>query len=64
MKYSWFTHADCNTQQADELVAEYRRRGVKVERSLNHDCIHWTVSALLPEFDHVPDRRRKCSYLK
>ncbi|EOI6844455.1 hypothetical protein ACMVI2_004634 [Salmonella enterica] len=50
MKYSWFTHADRNTQQADELVAEYRRRGVKVERSLNPDFITWTVSAKLPEY--------------
>ncbi|EAQ9101151.1 hypothetical protein D9S96_13980 [Salmonella enterica] len=64
MKYSCFQHTECTTQQADELVAEYRRRGVKVERSLNHDCIHWTVSALLPEFGHVPVRRRACSYLK
>ncbi|EJW0956188.1 hypothetical protein N8R58_004607, partial [Salmonella enterica] len=50
MKYSWFHHHDCTTEQADELVAEYRRRGVKVERSLNPDFITWTVSAKLPEY--------------
>ncbi|ECG3428934.1 hypothetical protein P0Z73_000756 [Salmonella enterica] len=64
MKMTWFQHPACTTEEADELVKQYRRRGVKTERSLNHDCIHWTVSALLPECDHVPERRRKCSYLK
>ncbi|AXC80165.1 hypothetical protein [Salmonella enterica] len=49
MKYSYFQHTECTTQQADELVAEYRRRGVKVERSLNPDYLTWTVSAKLPE---------------
>ncbi|ECL6016399.1 hypothetical protein VW00_004565 [Salmonella enterica subsp. enterica serovar Sandiego] len=64
MKYSWFHHHDCTTEQADTLISDYQKRGVKTERSLNYDCIHWTVSALLPEFDHVSERRRKCSYLK
>ncbi|EAN8327093.1 hypothetical protein AGL38_003373 [Salmonella enterica subsp. enterica] len=64
MKMTWFQHPVCTTEEVDELVKQYRRRGVKTKRSLNHDCIHWTVSALLPEFDHVPERRRKCSYLK
>ncbi|ECF8522474.1 hypothetical protein JX059_003449 [Salmonella enterica] len=61
MKMTWFQHPACTTEEADELVKQYRCRGVKMERSLNHDCIHWTVSALLPEFGHVPVRRRKCS---
>ncbi|EBM0567402.1 hypothetical protein GKU49_24690 [Salmonella enterica] len=59
MKYSWFTHADCNTQQADELVAEYRCRGVKVERSLNPDYLTWTVSARLPEGNKPPRINRQ-----
>ncbi|EAY0955479.1 hypothetical protein AAFW49_004443 [Salmonella enterica] len=50
MKYSYFQHTECTTQQADELVARYRARGVKVERSLNPDFITWTVSAKLPEY--------------
>ncbi|EAZ8181943.1 hypothetical protein K0D96_004855 [Salmonella enterica] len=50
MKYSWFHHTDCTTQQAEELMAEYQRRGVEVERSLNPDFITWTVSAKLPEY--------------
>lgn len=49
MKETWFQHTECTTQQADELMAEYRRRGVKVERSLNPDYFTWTVSARLPE---------------
>lgn len=54
MKYSWFHHHECITEQAGELVANYRRRGVKVERSLNRDNITWTISAQLPEGDKVP----------
>jgi hypothetical protein len=27
MKETWF-HTDCTTEQADELLAQYRRRGV------------------------------------
>lgn len=49
MKYSYFQHTECTTQQAEELMAKYRRRGVKVERSLNPDYLTWTVSARLPE---------------
>lgn len=49
MKYSWFHHHDCTTEQADELLANYQRRGVAVERSLNPDFITWTVSVRLPE---------------
>lgn len=29
MKHTWFHHTDCTTQQAEELMAEYQRRGVK-----------------------------------
>lgn len=45
MKHSWFHHLECTTQQADELMARYRQRGVKVERSLNPDFMTWTVRA-------------------
>lgn len=58
MKYSWFQHTDCTTEQADELAANYQRRGVKVERSLNRDNITWTVSVLLPEGDKAPRSSR------
>ncbi|HDT2309316.1 TPA: hypothetical protein QHP34_003994 [Citrobacter braakii] len=58
MKISWFHHHECTTEQADELVASYQRRGVKVERSLNRDNITWTISAQLPEGDKVPRRSR------
>ncbi|HBM2915247.1 hypothetical protein [Klebsiella michiganensis] len=54
MKISWFQHTDCTTQQADELMAKYRQRGVKVERSLNQDLITWTVSAQLVEDKNPP----------
>ncbi|EPL1953162.1 TPA: hypothetical protein I8627_003802 [Citrobacter freundii] len=48
MKYSWFQHDNCTTEQADELVDKYRARGVKTERSLNPDFTTWTISAYLP----------------
>ncbi|HGV4847023.1 hypothetical protein REM94_17045 [Klebsiella pneumoniae] len=54
MKHSWFHHHECTTQQADELVARYRQRGVKVERSLNPDFVTWTVSAQLVEDKNPP----------
>jgi hypothetical protein len=53
MKETWFQHTDCTTEQADELLAQYRRRG-PVERSLNNDFITWTVSARLPEGKNPP----------
>ena len=54
MKYSWFHHHESTTDQSDELVASYRRRGETVERSLNRDNITWSVSAQLPEGDNAP----------
>ncbi|EOG5422600.1 hypothetical protein ACLE0V_000057 [Cronobacter sakazakii] len=54
MKYSWFHHFNCHTQESEELMARYRHRGFKAERSLNHDCLTWTVSVLLPEFKRLP----------
>lgn len=64
MRMTWFRHPACTTEESEELLKQYHRRNVKTERYLNQDCITWTVSALLPEFGHVPVRRRKCSYLK
>lgn len=52
MKMTWFQHPVCTTEEADKLVAGYRRRGVKVERSLNPDYISWTVGVKLPEYVH------------
>lgn len=52
MKYSWFHHHDCTTEQADTLISDYQKRGVRTEKSLNPDFITWTVSAKLPEYAH------------
>lgn len=54
MKYSWFQHTECTTEQADELVAKYRARGISTERSLNQNLITWTVSVRLPESSKSP----------
>ncbi|HGU6442224.1 TPA: hypothetical protein ACNABU_002893 [Citrobacter amalonaticus] len=59
MKYSWFHHHDCTTQQADELMAKYSQRGVRVERSLNQDLITWTVNVRLPEGNKTPRPSRR-----
>ncbi|MBJ9259726.1 hypothetical protein I5495_20550 [Citrobacter amalonaticus] len=59
MKYSYFHHTECTTQQSEELLARYQRRGVKVERSLNPDYITWTVSAQLPEGKKPPRTSRR-----
>ncbi|EEG5537041.1 hypothetical protein G3E37_003530 [Salmonella enterica subsp. enterica] len=34
MKYSWFHHHDCTTEQADTLMSDYQKRGVRTEKSL------------------------------
>ena len=59
MNLTWFQHNDCTTEQADELLVQYRSRGIAVERSLNPDYKTWTVSARLPESKNPPraDRR-------
>ncbi|WP_449549435.1 hypothetical protein [Lelliottia amnigena] len=59
MKYSYFHHTDCSTEQADELLQRYKARGVRVERSLNPDYVTWTVSAYLPTSNSParPDNR-------
>ncbi|WP_179135242.1 hypothetical protein [Salmonella enterica] len=58
MKYSWFHHHDCTTEQADTLVSDYQKRGIRTEKSLNPDFITWTVSAKLPEYAHRRNVRR------
>ncbi|EBG6922925.1 hypothetical protein FJB87_02380 [Salmonella enterica subsp. enterica] len=49
MKYSFFHHHDCTTEEADTLLSDYQKRGVRAEKSLNSDFVTWTVSAKLPE---------------
>ena len=43
-----------NLHHVLRLYPNYRRRGVKVERSLNRDNITWTVSVQLPESEKAP----------
>ena len=59
MKETWFQYPECTTQQAEELIAKYRARGIAVERSLNNDFITWTVSARLPEGKNPPRASRQ-----
>ncbi|APF12027.1 hypothetical protein BKC11_04965 [Salmonella enterica subsp. enterica serovar Typhimurium] len=33
MKYSWFHHHDCTTEQADTLISDYQKRGVRTEKT-------------------------------
>lgn len=59
MRETWFQHNDCTTEQADELLTQYRILGMPVERSLNPDYITWTVSARLPESAKPPKSDRR-----
>ena len=54
MAKSWFHYTECTTEQADELLESYRRRGATVERSLNRDNITWTICVQLPESEKAP----------
>ncbi len=56
MKFSWFHHTDCSTEQAEELVKRFKARGVRLS-CLNQDYVTWTVSAFLPTFNNTPARR-------
>lgn len=53
MKYSWFQHTECTTEQAERMMAEYRARGYETERTLNPDFLTWTVSVRRPEIKHL-----------
>lgn len=53
MKFSWFHHHECTTEQADELQRQYQRRGVAVKRSLNPDYKTWTVSVERQEVTYL-----------
>lgn len=64
MKRSWFQHTHCTTEEADTLIKRYNQRGVRAERSLNRDFLTWTVSAWLPEFNHIPKGKAVCRYLR
>ncbi|EPJ5578868.1 hypothetical protein R4R77_004675 [Citrobacter amalonaticus] len=59
MRKTWFHYIQCTTQQTEELMAEYRRRGIRVVRSLNPDYITWTVSVRLPEGNKPPRPSRR-----
>lgn len=64
MRETWFRYPDCTIEEAEELMRQYHRRGVSVEKSLNHDFIKWTVSALLPEYRNKPKQKEQCWYLR
>jgi hypothetical protein len=58
MKKDWFAHTDLTTEEADELVARYREKGVKVEKCLAADPRLWIVSAYLPQQKSHPTTGR------
>jgi len=61
MKKSWFQHYPMNETEANNLVREYSRRGVKTEKNLTADPLYFVVSALLPVSDYIPQSNK--SYL-
>ncbi|MEB2410990.1 hypothetical protein QMN27_20535 [Enterobacter asburiae] len=54
MKKSWFTHTGLTTEEANELVARYKSKGVLVEKNLDLDPRFWIVSAYLPQQKSSP----------
>lgn len=58
MKKTWFYHTQLAADQADELVARYREKGVFAKKSLDADYLSWTVSAKLPEASKAPRQNR------
>ncbi|EOE6914602.1 hypothetical protein ACN5LI_001114 [Cronobacter turicensis] len=54
MRKTWFEHTDCTLTEADELMSQYRKRGVAVERFLSPDCRKFIVRVQLPESRHEP----------
>lgn len=58
MKKDWFAHTDLTTEEAEELVARYREKGVKVEKCLAADPRLWIVSAYLPEASKTPRQEK------
>lgn len=49
MKKSWFTHSGLTTEEANELMARYKSKGVPVKKSLDIDPPFWLVSAYIPQ---------------
>jgi len=54
MKKSNFIHTQLTLKEREELEARYRANGVRTERSLDSDLIHWTLTAYLPEANNAP----------
>lgn len=54
MRMGWFEHSNCTAEEADELLRQYRKRGMKAERSLSADCKTFVVRVLLPESKYPP----------
>lgn len=58
MKKSWFAHIGLTTEEAIELVARYKSKGVPVKKSLDIDPRLWIVSAFLPQQKSHPTTGR------
>ncbi|RAU43967.1 hypothetical protein DBY68_019390 [Pseudocitrobacter sp. RIT415] len=54
MKMSWFHHLNLTTEEATNLINQYRSRNVKTQRTLSTDPRLWNVAALLPEYAKEP----------
>lgn len=61
MKKTWFQHFPMNEAEANNLVRDYNRRGVRTEKTLTADPRFFVVSAFLPMSNYIPKSNR--SYL-
>ena len=61
MKKTWFQHYPMNESEANNLIRNYSKRGVKTEKSLTDDPRFFVVSAFLPLSKYIP--RSNKSYI-
>ncbi|WP_080080031.1 hypothetical protein [Salmonella enterica] len=60
MKYSWFHHHDCTTEQADTLISDYQKRGIRTGKSLHHhDCTTEQADTLISDYQKRGVRTEK-----
>ncbi|MGC0890440.1 hypothetical protein [Pantoea agglomerans] len=54
MAKDWFTHTGVTAEEAERLINQYAKRGVKTRKHLSLDCRTFNVQALLPVTNYEP----------
>ena len=53
-KKDWFTHTGVTADEAQRLIEQYTKRGIKTRKNLSLDCRFFDVQALLPVTNYEP----------